>query len=136
MEYFIKEKDGGLESDQLYRNKFTTNRIGKVSSVLYKKKPCDLLPFKGKFPLVDPNDQKVFLDKTMETHLYKDCSDAIKSVVVKAEKIVFIHDAFCDFLDLKAMSKADFKSKNPKTKQDLLYSFLFSNCMDIGVLEI
>jgi hypothetical protein len=136
MEWFIQEKAGGDAEEQLYRNQFTSIRIGKVTSVLYENKPSELLPFKGKFPLVDVNDQKNFLDRTMKAHYFKDCPDDIKLTTKKAEKILFFHNAFCDYLASIAMSHADFKGKNPKTKQDILYDFLFANKLDIGILEI
>jgi len=135
MEYFIKEK--GIDEDvQLQRNTFTDIRVGKITDVLYENKPSDLLPLKGKFPIVDWMDQAVFLERCGETHLFSDLPYDLKLKVRRAEKAKWLHDRFYDFLQDKGIGVQQFKAKNPKTKQDLMYEWLFSNKMDIGILEI
>jgi hypothetical protein len=134
-EFFIKEENIEL-SNQIQRNKICSIRIGKITSVLYEKRPSDLIPFKGDFPLVNVLDKMSFLDRTMKYHLFDECENDIKLAVYKAEKILFLHNSFKNFLFINSISEKDFKSKNPKIKQDILYKWLFKNKMDIGALEI
>jgi hypothetical protein len=135
MEYFIVEK-GYDEEVMKRRNLLTSIRIGKVTDVLYENKPSDILPLKGSFPFVSDLDQATFLNRTMEHHLFKDLPSDIQLIVRKAEKAKWLHDRFHDYLSDKGIGKKEFRKKNPKTQQDILYDWLFSNKMDIGLLEI
>lgn len=135
MEYFIKEK-GFDDETQMKRNKITSIRIGKITDVLYEKKPSDLLPFKGKFPIVDPLDANAFLKRTMKHHFFEELPNDIKLATRRAEKVKWLHDRFYDYLKDEGIGVEQFKAKNPKTKQDILFDFLFSNKMDLPILEV
>ena len=135
MEFFIKE-DGMSIEDQLRRNELVSIRIGKITDVIYEKKPSKVLPFKGKFPIVDSLDAQTFLDRTMEHHKFSDLPNDIKSLVRKAEKVKWLDISFNEYLKNKGIGIKQFKEKNPKTKQDILYDWLFSNKIDIGILEL
>lgn len=135
MEYLVLNKGEDAE-EVLEQNKFVSNRIGKITDVLTEKKPSKVIPFKGKFPLVKEIDYSSFLNDTMKFHLFEDCTDEIKTITRKAEKIKFLDKSFKDYLNKEDISTSEFGKKNPKIKQDILYSWLFKNKMDIGILDI
>ena len=135
MDYFIREEGMG-DDVQKSRDLIASIRIGKVTDVMYASKPSDLLPFKGKFPLVSFMDQSTFLKRAGSEHNFKDLPNDVKLITRKAEKIKWLHNSFRDYLTKEEISSKEFKSKNPKTKQEILYRWLFSNKMDIGILVL
>lgn len=111
------------------------NRVGRVSEILYEKQPS-LLPFKDKFPLIDIIEQSAFLNECSKYLYFDDLPSNYKEKIYKAEKIKFFDKKFLNYLDLNNISKKEFKNKNPKTKMDIFYNFLFSNKMDDGILYL
>ena len=67
---------------------------------------------------------------------YEDLPKFIKEKVEIAEKVKFYDVSFKNFLQLRKISENEFKNKNPKTKLDILYEWLFENKLDVGVLDM
>lgn len=135
MEYFIKE-NGYDENTQVHRNGMTSIRVGKVTDVLYENKPSKLLPFKGKFPIVESLDITTFLNRTMLHHNFEDLDNDVKLLIRRGEQVKWLHNSFVQYLETKGIGENQFTAKNPKIKLDILYDWLFSNKMDIGILEV
>lgn len=121
--------------DQLESMKLLFNRVSSISPLLFDKKPTEI-PFKVKFPIIDENEHSVFLDECQKHMEFKDLPEFYKNKVYQAEKINFFNEKFKSFLQLKNLTEKDFSKKNPKTKLDILYDFLFSNRLDIGILDM
>lgn len=121
-------KSGEIKCHQL--------ELGKLQIHCIQKKPS-ILPFKGKsFPLVESYDVPVFLDETRRSNKFDELRDEIKSLTRTAEKIKFLDSSFKNYLKNKEISENQFDAKNPKIKQDILYDWLFTNKIDVGVLML
>lgn len=132
--YIVYDENQPVELQQDL-NKITTIRIGKISEILTSDKPSSI-PFDYKFPIIKSDDYTGFLNETMKHHLFDDLPKFIKELVYKAEQINFYNSRFLKYLESKKMSESEFENKNPKTKQDIFYDFLFSNKLDIGIITL
>lgn len=110
-------------------------RFANVSGLLTESNPS-LIPFKCKFPLVPELEYKVFLEQLQRYEYIDELPNYLKEILDKAEKIKDWDFSFKNFLIEKDISKREFKEKNPKTKLDILYEWLFSEQLDISVLEL
>lgn len=110
-------------------------RFANVSGLLTESNPS-LIPFKCKFPLVPELEYKVFLEQLQRYEYVDELPNFLKEILDKAEKIKDWDSSFKNFLIEKDISKREFKEKNPKTKLDVLYEWLFSEQLDISVLEL
>lgn len=132
--YVIFDEDTP-KSEQEEQIKILFNRVGLISKILYEKKPSSI-PFNYEFPLIDINEQSVFLKECQKHHLFEDLPKHYQEKVYKAEKVNFYNQKFLEYLISQDMSEKEFNKKNPKTKLDIFYDFLFSNQMDVGMLEL
>jgi hypothetical protein len=110
-------------------------RFANVSGLLTESNPS-LIPFKCKFPLVPELEYRVFLEQLQRYEYIDELPNYLKEILDKAEKIKDWDFSFKNFLIEKDISKREFKEKNPKTKLDILYEWLFSEQLDISVLEL
>lgn len=117
------------------RIKLSDVRIGKISRLLTEKKPS-LIPFNYTFPIIDPNAYQKFLEETMKEVYFEDLPRFIKQSIYIAEKVNYYNIMFLGYLKAKDITEKEFKSKNPKTKQDIFYDFLFSHKLDIGIIAL
>lgn len=115
---------------------YTTIRVGEVSMLLTQTHPS-IIPFKGaKFPLVPVNEYAVFLDETLKQEKFEDLPKFMKQLVYTAEEIKEKDEMFRTYLNNRGISAKEFVQKNPKTKLDILYDWLFSEQLDVGVLDL
>ena len=136
IQYFI-ETDGQTLDDQITLNKLTSIRIGKINKILTLKKPCDILPFKGHFPLVEENEYEFFLKQTLKSPYFDELDEKIKMKVMKAEKIIFFHNSFKKYLiEVEELGSKGFKLLSKESEQEVFYRWLFKNKLDVGILNI
>jgi len=133
-EYFIPE-EGLSQSDQEVRNEIADIRIAKVLDYMAYKNPA-LIPFKIKTPLVSFLDYSSFEKQAQKDHLFKNIPRHIQTTVRQAEKMKHFDIMFRKYLADRDISPKEYKSKNPKTKEDIFYDWLFLNKMDIDILNI
>lgn len=121
--------------EELERDLISSVRISKILDYLTKENPT-LIPFKMKFPILNELDYNGFSKVVMGYPKYEDLPKFIKEKVEIAEKVKFYDVSFKNFLQLRKISENEFKNKNPKTKLDILYEWLFENKLDVGVLDM
>lgn len=124
-----------MEDEMNKRENLTSVRFSRVTSLLTEKTPS-LIPFEYKFPLVPEMEYKVFLEELQKYDLVEDLPRFVKDILDRAELIKDYDARFKEHLISKDISKREFKEKNPKTKLDILYDWLFSEQLDIGILKL
>jgi len=132
--YIIYDEKGERETQERSMD-ILFNRVSNVSSMLFEKEPTKI-PFDFHFPIIDPLEQSVFLKECQNHHLFEDLPLHYQEDIYFAEQVKFYNDKFLKYLSDKKVSENEFSSKNPKTKLDFFYSFLFKNQMDIGILTL
>lgn len=116
------------------KDKLSSIRVSKVLDYLTNEKPT-LIPFKMKFPIVKDIDYKSFSMVVMNYSMYEDLPKFIKDKIESAEKVKYFDLKFKSYLSDKGLDESSFISKNPKTKLDILYDWMFENKLDIGILN-
>lgn len=116
------------------RDKISSVRISQVTDYLINDKPT-LIPFKCEFPIVSSLDYKSFSNLIMNYNLYEDLPKFIKEKVELAEKVKYYDVSFKNYLQTNKLTEKEFSIKNPKTKLDIFYDWMFKNKMDIGILD-
>lgn len=128
--------DPSLSKDeQLKSLEVLFNRVSNITKILFDENPTSI-PFNYDFPIININEQSVFLKESMKHVLFEDLPKHYQEKVFIAEKVNFYNVKFLDYLETKKISQNEFNKKNPKTKLDIFYDFLFSNHMDIGILDL
>lgn len=128
--------DPSLSKDeQLKSLEVLFNRVSNITKILFDENPTSI-PFNYDFPIINVNEQSVFLKESMKHVLFEDLPKHYQEKVFIAEKVNFYNVKFLDYLESKKISQNEFNKKNPKTKLDIFYDFLFSNHMDIGILDL
>lgn len=128
--------DPSLSKDeQLKSLEVLFNRVSNITKILFDENPTSI-PFNYNFPIININEQNVFLKECMKHVLFEDLPKHYQEKVFVAEKVNFYNVKFLDYLETKKISQNEFNKKNPKTKLDVFYDFLFSNHMDIGILDL
>lgn len=128
--------DPSLSKDeQLKSLEVLFNRVSNITKILFEENPTSI-PFNYDFPIININEQSVFLKESMKHVLFEDLPKHYQEKVFIAEKVNFYNVKFLDYLETKKISQNEFNKKNPKTKLDIFYDFLFSNHMDIGILDL
>lgn len=128
--------DPSLSKDeQLKSLEVLFNRVSNITKILFDENPTSI-PFNYDFPIININEQNVFLKECMKHVLFEDLPKHYQEKVFVAEKVNFYNVKFLDYLETKKISQNEFNKKNPKTKLDVFYDFLFSNHMDIGILDL
>jgi hypothetical protein len=131
--YFIPEQ-GLPDLNQKQRNLITSIRISKVIDYIVENNT--LIDFDQKSPLVKDIDYAMFETQTQKTHYFEDLPRWIKAIIFKAEKMKHFDSMFKTYLLEREIYPKEYKSKNPKTKQDIFYDWLFLNKLDISILNI
>ena len=133
-QYIIFDKNISKE-EQIQSLEILFNRVSEVTTIMFDKKPSPI-PFNYGFPIMEENEHAVFLKECQKHNMFVDLPEHYKKKVYIAEKVKFYNHKFSEYLSDKKMSENEFEKKNPKTKLDIFYDFLFSNHMDIGILEL
>lgn len=131
--YIVYENGVDIE-EQREQMLLLFNRVGKITPILYSDKPTQL-PFKISFPILDILEQAVFLKECQKHLLFEDLPEHYKKKIYLAEKVNFFNSKFLEYLKNQKIKERDFSKKDLKEKSNILYDFLFSNHLDIGILN-
>ena len=108
---------------------------GLVQPYIREKKPSEYVPFKGQFPLLEPNQYEDY-QKEIEGKMWlEDCSDWVQDIILKGEQIAIIDRGFVKFL--RDNNKyTDFISMKSSEKADELIRYMNANCMELSAIRI
>ena len=121
-----------IKSLEVLFNRISSNNNTKI---LFDENPT-LIPFKYKFPIMDINEQEVFLKECQKHNLFVELPKHYQEKIYLCEKVNFYNQKFLSFLSDKGITEGQFKTKDANSKLDTFYDFLFTNRMDIGILEL
>ncbi len=108
---------------------------GRVTRYLFTKKPSDLIPFKGNFPILEDYQMSAFY-KEIQKHMYLDeCPEWVQKAVLKGEQIYLIDTSFSNYLKKSGLSDK-FNSMKAADKATILVNFLDNNSLGLERLNI
>lgn len=132
---FVIQGYGESYEESIERNKLTSVRVGKITSVLTSSKPS-ILPFKGNLPLINEDSLDNYMEEYQRYLYFDDVPDFLQEIVFKAEQVVFYNYKFLEFLSDKKISEKSFEELEPSKKLMILNDFLDYEHAEISILEL
>ena len=109
--------------------------LNSTMTIIKAKHPSQLLPFKGKFPLVNPGQETMF-DAGCDGKTYlEECPDWIQQILIKAQRIKDIEEGFFKYLKNNGLDKK-YYNMSGKEKAFEIKRFFDSTSLDINDLII
>lgn len=109
---------------------------GRASKVVALKKPSQLIPFRGNFPLLEQYEIKPYLEAVQSSENIEDLSERFQKVTELGNRIVLLEDGFVRYLAGFNISPDDFMKLSNSDKSDKLMSWLNHDCIDFSQLKI
>lgn len=107
------------------------------STMLYidKKRPSQLLPFRGNFPILNPAQMDLFRIACENKTYMDEIPDWAQQAIIKAQRIATIENGFKEHL-LKNGILPEYMKMNGKDKAEEIKRFFNTTILDIEDLEI
>lgn len=109
---------------------------GRASKVVTLKKPSALIPFKGKFPLLEPYQEQAYYKAIQGTNNLEDLSKEFQDITEKGNRIVILENGFKEYLAGFNINPEQFQKLNNSDKSDKLMNWLNHDCIDFSQLTI
>lgn len=109
---------------------------GRASKVVTLKKPSSLIPFKGKFPLIEPYQEQAYFKAIQSTEKLEDLSEEFQKATERGNRIVLLEDGFKQYLAGFNITPASFAKLSNSDKSDKLMNWLNHDCIDFSQLTI
>ena len=108
----------------------------KADLMINSKVPSDLIPFKGKFPLLLSVLRGYWVEICDNTMYVEDCPQWVQDIILKGARMTDIHDGFVYYLKQNNISIEAFKKKNKRDKATEIKRFLDANSLTPDSLKI
>lgn len=109
--------------------------LNSTMKIIKAKRPSQLLPFKGNFPLINPGQEPLF-NAGCEGKTYLDeCEPWIQQALIKAQRIADIEKGFFEYLKRNNLDVSYYKM-NGKEKAAEIKRFFNTTILDVTDLEI
>lgn len=118
------------------RERMLSVMAGRASRVVTLKRPSDLIPFKGDFPILKIYDQKKYFELIKSTNDINDLPEKFKQIVERGNQIVIFDEDFADYLFKHGLSRNDFQQLSNSEKSDWLINWMSYSGIDFKRLTI
>ena len=108
----------------------------KANRYIFSKKPSDIVPFKGKFPIVEDYKLSDYNDEILNKEYLEDCSEWVQKVVIAGELMHSIDTGFKEYLNDSNISIEDFEKKPNSEKANELIRYFNSRSLSLDALNI
>ena len=109
---------------------------GRASRYVTLKRPSKLIPFKGKFPLLEPYQMEAYSEAIQSTQYMEDLPKEFQDITEKGNRIGIMEDSFKSYLADFNLTPYDFLELNDSDKSDMLMNWLNRDCLDFSQLTI
>jgi len=107
-----------------------------AKAYLLKKKPSELIPFKGDFPLMKNFEYPHLIEDMDKTMLLSDLKPEYQEAIRKGFQIYLLENGFKEYLENDGTELSKFLSLDNSNKSTKLIDFLNKNCIDFTSLTI
>lgn len=112
-----------------------SHQTGTAINRVFCKRPSDLIPFKGEFPIVPEWRVKQFYEVEHAHSRLEDCPEWFQQAVIKGCEIDAIDSGFRDWLE-KGVGVENFRKMKASDKSTELVRFLNENGLSLDRLRI
>lgn len=109
---------------------------GRAVKYVGLKKPSQIIPFKGKFPLLEPYQIALYNEAIQSTEKIEDLSEEFQKVTEKGNRIAILEEGFKKYLSEYNITVDDFMKLSNSDKSDKLMNWLNRDCIDFSQLTI
>lgn len=109
---------------------------GRAAKYVGLKKPSEIIPFRGNFPLLEPYQIALYNEAIQNTEKLEDLSDEFQKVTEKGNRIALLEEGFQRYLESYNISVSDFIKMKNNDKSDKLMNWLNHDCIDFSQLKI
>lgn len=108
----------------------------RASRYVDKKKPSELIPFKGKFPLLESYQIEDYYNEIQNKMYIDDMSPEFQKATISGNRIGLFEESFIDYLKKFNITKEVFLKMNNSDKSDKLVNWLAEENIDFSQLTI
>ena len=109
---------------------------GRAVKYVGLKKPSQIIPFKGNFPLLEPYQIDLYNEAIQNTEKLEDLSDEFQKATEKGNRIALLEEGFQRYLESYNISVDAFMKMKNTDKSDKLMDWLNHDCIDFSQLTI
>lgn len=117
------------------KNTTVFDAANRVLGTVVAEKPSPFIPFKGKFPLLEPCLEEEYQKEVTTSKLLSEAPIWVQDIILKATKIQNIEDSFVEYLKMNGIFH-DWKTMKSTDKATELIRFLNANSMSLEYLNI
>jgi len=125
-----------LKNKAMLRERFVSIMGGRASKYVTLKKPSQIIPFKGKFPLLQPYQRQAYFDAIQGTKKFEDLSKEFQEITEKGNRIGLLEEGFKMYLPSYNITVDNFLKMKNTEKSDKLIDWLNKDCIDFSQLKI
>ena len=118
------------------RNLTTSVVGGAASRYIDRKRPSELIPFRGEFPMLNDIDAREFRKAIQETLPLDELSPLFQKVATEGQRIALMEQGFKEYLAKRAVTPADFVKLSNADKSDYLLDWMNTNSISVEALKI
>lgn len=118
------------------RNLTTSVVGGAASRYIDRKRPSELIPFRGEFPMLNDIDAREFRKAIQETLTLDELSPLFQKVATEGQRIALMEQGFKEYLAKRAVTPADFVKLSNADKSDYLLDWMNTNSISVEALKI
>ena len=108
----------------------------RASKYVGLKKPSKIIPFKGKFPLLEPYQIALYNEAIQNTEKLEDLSKEFQKITEKGNRIALLEQGFQRYLESYNISVDMFMKMKNSDKSDKLINWMNKDCIDFSQLII
>lgn len=109
---------------------------GRASKVIGLKRPSELIPFRGNFPLLEPHQINSYYEAVRSTDDIEDLSEEFQKATESGNRIVLLEDGFKQYLSRYGITVDKFINMSNSDKSDKLIDWMNRDCIDFSQLKI
>jgi len=109
---------------------------GKASGYIGIKKLSEIIPFRGKFPMVDDVDMQEYQKAIRSTEMIEDLPEKWQRVVINGARIFDFEESFREYLSEYGLSIDNFLELKNTEKSDKLVDWMERNCISLEMLKL
>ena len=109
---------------------------GRAVKYVGLKKPSQIIPFRGNFPLLEPYQIALYNEAIQNTEKLEDLSEEFQKATEKGNRIALLEEGFQRYLESYNISVDAFMKMKNTDKSDKLMNWLNHDCIDFSQLTI
>ena len=118
------------------RHRLVSVLAGKASEYIRRKRPSDIIPFRGNFPIIDDMDMYEYREAIESTEMIEDLPEKWQRVVMKGTRCSDFEESFKRYLLEYGLYQDDFLALKNIKKANKLADWMERSCISWEALYL